>query len=502
MFQVRSTVSCCIRWAKALPDKLSQLRRRLWRWGGLKLKLILAISLAVVLSVMTLNHFLVGLMEESITEKAFEVGRMAAGRLADASFNAIVERTYENRVNLVEMLKEAKEDHDSHLLDISIYALDRRGDDYVFTYFAGFENKTGVMADEELSRWLLNSQNKDTLREAVDFRQAHGQKLNHSAAYRFARSVIFKANNRNHVVGAVVLYYDREAITGPVRKAGNISTLTTLLILLPAIALAWWLSQRLSQPILQVSEAAKKVANNDLDVSLDIHSSDEIGFLAKEFNNMVKGLRENLRMQKFVSGSTLNLIRNETANMSLGGSKRVQTILFSDIRGFTAMSEKREPDEVVEVINFYLNLQTQIIRRHGGDIDKFIGDEIMSVFDSGDGKGLHNAVAAAMEIQRVMSQENECRAEQGMITVAVGIGINRGEVVAGNMGSADRMDFTSVGAPVNLASRLCSHAPGGEILLPKELYEEAGDDLGAVTGEPLIIKGFSAPVQVVALKCV
>lgn len=497
MPDVNIYLSACIKRMKRRVDVLAGTfylrRRQVFQWGGLKLKLIAAITLVVLLSVITLNHYLTDLMEQTITEKAFEAGNMAIGRVADASFNAIVERTYENRVNLAEMVREAREDEVSNLLDISIYALELHNSDYVFSYVTGFEDKKGPLSDPGLIRWLLDSNRKDTRRETAVFQGADGGR----EAYRFTRPVIFKAGSSNHVVGAVVLYYDREAVTGPVRKAWNISTLATLLILLPATALAWWLSRRLSRPILQVTDAARKVADNDLDIRLDIRTADEIEFLADEFNRMVKGLREHQRMQKFVSGPTMNLIRNEAANMALGGSKRVQTFLFSDIRGFTAMSEKRKPDEVVEVINFYLNLQAQIIRRHGGDIDKFIGDEIMSTFEGDD--ALLRAIQAGVDIQQMIAAGNKERLLHGQITVNVGIGINRGEVVVGNMGSADHMDFTSVGAPVNLAARLCSHAREGEILLPGVLYETAGADFGAVPAEAISMKGISAPVGVVSL---
>ncbi len=483
------------RGAADLVRYFQRAHRRLLHWGGLKLKLILAMVLVVLLSVITLNHFLVGLMEESIRGKAIEVGNMAIGRVADASFNAIVERTYENRINLEEMIKEAQEDRASQLLDISIYALEPAGDHYVFSYFAGFRNAAPALTDDELTSWLHSAESREIRRDSASF-SASGKE---TKAYRFIRPVIFHANGRSHVVGAVVLYYDREAVAGPVRQAGRLSTITTLLILIPAIFLAWWISQRLSRPILQVTDAARRVADNDLDVVLRVKTSDEIGFLAREFNRMVKGLREHRQMQKFVSGSTLDHIRDGRREMALGGSKRLQTFLFSDIRGFTSMSENREPAEVVEVVNSYLELQAQIIRRHGGDIDKFIGDEVMSVFE-GDDAPLR-ALRAAMDIQQAIIFMNHDRAVREQVTLNTGIGINQGEVVAGNMGSADRMDFTSVGAPVNLAARLCSHAKGGEILMPAALYKESGANIGAVPADPLHIKGFSQPVEVVALTC-
>ena len=468
--------------------------RHLLRHGGLKLKIIGGMVLVVVFAVGLLSHFLAGLLERSMTEKAYEVGQMAVTRIADASFNAIVERSYANRVNLLEMLKETKDAQMEGFLDISIYVYERKDEQPSFNYFAGFSEQRDPLQDPELVRQVLANQDRQVLRELVTYNEdGHA-----SQAIRFVRPVVFNVGEQKHVVGAVVLHYDQTAILGPVRHAVQISSLITLGILALSILLAWWFSLRLTRPILRVSQAAKQVAEGDLNTKLEINTNDEIEDLSDEFNKMVKGLREHQRMSKFVSGSAMIQIQDDSAQMVLGGAYRTQTLLFSDIRGFTALSEHRAPQEVVEIINHYLDLQTIIIREHGGDIDKFVGDEIMATFEGED--DLQRALEAGVAIQQAIEHENIVRAKAKQVTVSVGVGINRGEVIVGNMGSHDRMDFTSIGAAVNLAARLCSEAAPGEVLIQQSMFAELASELSVNSERSIKVKGFSQPLTVVSIQ--
>lgn len=464
------------------------------RQGGLKLKIIGGMVLVIVFAVGLLSHFLSGLLERSLTDKAYEVGQMAVARIADASFNAIVERTYANRVNLLEMLKETKEAQMEGFLDISIYVYEREEKQPVFNYFAGFSEQREALQDVNLVSQVLASQDRQVLRDSVMYNE--GERTLQSI--RFVRPVVFSVGEQKHVVGVVVLHYDQAAILDTVRQAAQISSFITLGILVLSIVLAWWFSLRLTRPILRVSQAAKHVAEGDLNTKLEINTNDEIEDLADEFNKMVKGLREHQRMSKFVSGSAMSQIQDDSAQMTLGGRYRTQTLLFSDIRGFTALSEHRAPEEVVTIINHYLDLQTSIIRQHGGDIDKFVGDEIMATFE-GEGD-LLRALEAGAVIQQAIEQENILREANQQVTVNVGIGINRGEVIVGNMGSHDRMDFTSIGAPVNLAARLCSEAAPGEVLVQQSLFAESDSALTIDAKRSITVKGFSQPLTVVSIK--
>ncbi len=199
-------------------------------------------------------------------------------------------------------------------------------------------------------------------------------------------------------------------------------------------------------------------------------------------------------MQKFVSGSTMDMIQKDTTQeMVLGGENRILTILFSDIRNSTALSEDKSPSEVIHIVNFYLNLQAKIIKNFGGDIDKFIGDEVMASFNGKD--AISRALKCAIEIQATIQNENTKRRKLNEAVCEVGIGINNGEVIVGNVGSEDRMDFTAVGLPVNIASRLCTKAKAGDIIIDKNTYSEGECDYETLEEASFDVKGVSYPIQ-------
>ena len=189
-----------------------------------------------------------------------------------------------------------------------------------------------------------------------------------------------------------------------------------------------------------------------------VRLNDEIGDLARRINQMIVGLTERFQLEKFVSGGTMAAIRlSEHQGVQLGGSRRRATMLFCDIRGYTAFSEEHEPDLVVEVLNFYFQHLTRLVKEHEGDIDKFVGDQILAVF-AGDGCRAPGG-RCALAMQAKMARAGADRPSRHL---AVGIGVNSGEVIMGAMGSPDRMDYTVLGDAVNLAARLCSQAGRGK----------------------------------------
>jgi len=210
---------------------------------------------------------------------------------------------------------------------------------------------------------------------------------------------------------------------------------------------------------------------------------------------MVTGLTQKETMQKFVSTSTIDMIHDDSeVQANLGdGEYRDLTFIFCDVRGFTSLSENKEPREVVSIINFYLDLQSQIIQSNGGDIDKFIGDEVMASFSGKDSAA--NAIKSAVEIQSAIKKENVKRKKSGLVVCEVGIGINQGEVIVGNVGSHERMDFTSMGLAVNIASRLCSASKASQITIEKNTYDNSKLDYDAFAQTPMPVKGVSYPLD-------
>ena len=168
-------------------------------------------------------------------------------------------------------------------------------------------------------------------------------------------------------------------------------------------------------------------------------------------------------------------IAQQQGAVKLGGDKRPVTILFSDIRGFTAMSEHMSPDAIAGLLTDYFTEMVDVIFSHGGTLDKFIGDAIMALWGAPipHADDPDRAVAAAIGMQRALVAFNEKWEAEGRPEIGVGIGINYGEAFAGNIGSHLRLEYTVIGDAVNVASRLCSKAGKGEILISDPLYQIA-----------------------------
>jgi len=263
------------------------------------------------------------------------------------------------------------------------------------------------------------------------------------------------------------------------------------------------LARVITKPLELLADGIQVVGRGDLRTLVAVSSSDEIGKLTNVFNQMILSLREKLLMEKYLSQSTVLNIKEhrDVTQLKLGGERKYVTALFSDARGFTALSEKMTPEDVVSLMNIYLNLQTTVVHKWGGIVDKFVGDEVMAIFE---GRGMEiNAVRAAVEIQSFCKALNAARAAFGELTVLVGIGLNSGEVVMGNMGSEEHMDYTVIGDSINIAARLCGVAQPGQVLVSRATGEAVGDQATWKDLPPVTVKGRDQPIgisEVVSIK--
>ena len=252
------------------------------------------------------------------------------------------------------------------------------------------------------------------------------------------------------------------------------------------------LARSITAPIGALSKATADVAHGRFDVKLTVSGQDELARLAESFNHMTEGLRERADMQKFVSHSTVEMIRRGPSTAEdRKGTRQVITLLFSDIRGFTAFSEHRPPEEAVAVLNRYLQLQADLVQRFHGDVDKFMGDAVFAHF-TGEDMAL-DAIRCAVEMHRAVGGASTN--DSALPPLAVGIGIVTGEVIVGSVGGAHRSDYTAIGAPVNLAARLCSAAEPNETLLDDTTFEAVRGLVAAEPAPPIAVKGVSAPVH-------
>lgn len=186
----------------------------------------------------------------------------------------------------------------------------------------------------------------------------------------------------------------------------------------------------------------------------------------------------------------------------LGGINQKITVLFADIRGFTAISEKANPEKIVGLLNRYFSAMSEVIFSHGGTLDKYIGDGLMAIFGAPTTtpEDALNAVRAAVAMQKRLIPLNEELRSDGFGQISVGIGLHTGEATIGYVGSDKRSEYTAIGDTVNLASRLESHAQGGQILISDATAAAAGSSLPLKAQEPLAVKNRVQPVSLYEIR--
>jgi adenylate cyclase len=207
--------------------------------------------------------------------------------------------------------------------------------------------------------------------------------------------------------------------------------------------------------------------------------------------------------QRYFAPNVAAQIVSQVGSVKLGsGEKRPVVIFFSDIRGFTPMAEKMGPDEITTLLTQYFTEMVEIIFEHGGTLDKFIGDAIMAIWGApiAHEDDASRAIAAAIEMQQVLAELNQKWTGEGRQPVNIGIGINFGEVFAGNIGSERRLEYTVIGDAVNTASRLCDKAGPGEILISEPFYKTLKKPPPVEALEPLQLKGKARAVAVYRVK--
>jgi adenylate cyclase len=214
-----------------------------------------------------------------------------------------------------------------------------------------------------------------------------------------------------------------------------------------------------------------------------------------EHQRLLRRMREEIlareHLNRLLSPQLVEEVMSGRLQLQRGGELRAATVVFADIRGFTTMSEQMTPQEVVALLNEYFELMVDVIFKHNGMLDKFVGDELMAVWGAPLSRAddTIRAVLAAIEMQAVVRDLNNERARQGLKTIQIGIGLNSGEVVAGYMGSTKSMNYTVMGDTVNTAARFCSAAGPTEILIGERTWAQVHDRVRAEILPPTKLKG-------------
>lgn len=375
----------------------------------------------------------------------------------------------------------------------------------VFAYTTGkpkeIDESEKILSNEQAVDYLKRYKNGAYKKEYVF------NKINRTCKYIYPVTFARKAGKK--LVGFTIVTYKQQVLMRQFFRTKvfvlTIITIFLYLSVLFSILLADFIFNPLlflrknvrktSRSIEKILSGTAKNASNAVKFSDTIKTNDEIKDLSLEIGEMV-GLIKGI--MPYVSFSTLQHAEkvNDGTEKKNGTTSRDLCFLFTDIRGFTSLCEGMPPKKVVEILNRYLDIETQIILDNGGDIDKFVGDEMMAFF-SGPRKEI-NACKAAMDIRAAMREQQQISMEDGSTYVSIGIGINSGKVTFGPVGSRTRKDFTSIGDPVNLAARLegANKAYGSKSIISEAVYQKLRDMFICRELDFITVKGKTEPVRI------
>ena len=299
--------------------------------------------------------------------------------------------------------------------------------------------------------------------------------------------------------GSRILAIPLGEILAPYRRIEMTLWVVGALTLGGALLMSFFLSHGLSAPVGRLVAATRRVAEGDYDFQVHSRSTDELGTLARAFNAMIDDLALKRRYRSLLDKVVSKEIAEEMlkGEIFLGGETRTVTTLFADLRGFTRLTQGMDPQEIIAMLNEFMDAAAGAVEAEDGVVDKYVGDEIMAVFGAPIARSDDplRAVRAALAMQGAVERLNADRRVRGLPLIAAGIGLETGLVVAGNMGSRNRLNYTVLGKSVNIASRLCSRAGGGEVLIAESTYREVKEAVEAEALEPLPLKGISHPVM-------
>lgn len=347
---------------------------------------------------------------------------------------------------------------------------------------------------------------------------------------RFLMPILFSGAKLSDCAGSIVmpikarflLYYFSVCIAPILMLCGLIVTIAgisgqrgllgmTFLMVFFILAVALFLTHMIAasyrMPLVSMKAAAGRIRSGDYNVSVPVYSNDEIGALGEALNEMAAGLAERDIVKdafsRYVTKQVADEILRNPDVISLGGKRQEVTILFADIRAFSAFSESHEPEEVISHLNEYLSAMVDVIFEHEGTLDKYIGDAIMVVYGSPlphEDDALR-AVRTALDMKERLAGLNRKWKLEGKTQLKVGIGVNTGDVIAGNIGDIRRMEYTVIGDNVNLASRVESLTKeyNCDIIISESVYEKVQGKIDTKKLGVATVKGKSRPVEIYQL---
>ncbi|HEY9033493.1 MAG TPA: adenylate/guanylate cyclase domain-containing protein [Pseudomonadales bacterium] len=303
--------------------------------------------------------------------------------------------------------------------------------------------------------------------------------------------------------GYAIVVFSQDFFDAQMKEQLTVMLIMFIAVLVIAIAASVYLGRRLSSPIRHLISATESIREGKMDIIYD-RRNDELGALINAINNMSQGLIRKAQVEnmldRVLSKDVKHKVMEQLDTVQMAGERVEATVLFADMVGFTRISEKISPEEVQDLLNEYYGYFNACARFYFGTVDKYIGDCVMVVFGAtrADPQHQYHAIACASLMQKLAEQLNQRRHEQGIYPIELRIGINSGRMVAGLIGSSDRMEYTVVGDAVNLASRLCSEATGSQIIIEESLYHAVNPEhpLAVEAHKQIRVRGKEEPVTI------
>lgn len=442
----------------------------------LKVKFGLLITTLVFLSVALVGFFLLQQQQRGLAEEMTKRGLTMAENLASGAKSSLLTNDH---LNLNVLVKDALRDPDV------AYVVIANPDGEIL----GHSDVVMIGRQVERPAGLAPAGN----RLALNTYAAEGGRI-----FDFAVPLTFS----QVPLGALYLGFSDRSIAANLRKARNQTLIITVIMVVLGVAGAVGLATVLSRPIFRLVTGTKTIAEGNFNVSLPVTSRDELGDLTRSFNEMARALREKEMIKRaftrYVAREVVDEILKNPESLVLTGQRREVTVLFCDIRGFTPLAERLDPEAVVLLLNEFYNLMIETTFKHDGTLDKFLGDGVMCVFGAPIARADHamQAVRTALDMQDGIAGLSSRFTREGRPPIAVGIGVSAGEVVAGTVGSEDRMEYTAIGDSVNLAARLESIAKPGQVLISQHTLDMVDDHVQAKAMGAIRVKGKEEEVEV------
>ena len=451
--------------------------KRFGIWLSIKAKLSIAVILIIWLTILGLSFMILSRQRDQLYDQTVKTGKVSLNYIAN---NSNIPLLNENVLRLNTLVRETAS------VEGVKYALilDRKEIVQAHTDPSKIRKKRQLEAEPE-------SVTQEGDYEYVSYTAPDGARV-----LEISTPVTFK----NKLLGKVSVGVSLDFISERITQETLYILAFSLLIIVVGVVIAIVMGASFSRPISELAIATHEIGLGNLKYKINKIRNDELGDLANAFNFMSDELLKKAMMQdsfgKYVGSEVLDMIMVDPENAWLKGTRSSVSVLFTDVRGFTSYSENREPEAVVEALNEYFDIATRKIHEFGGYVDKFIGDAVMGVFGVpiATKKHAEQAVRSALAIQKELFVTAD-RTGNDMLK-QVGIGINSGFVVSGNIGSQDKLEYTVIGDTVNVASRLNGLAKAGETVVSRPVLDATPDLVNVKKMPPQSVKGKAEKLEV------